>query len=91
MLLMAASTSHAEIEAGAKTAKSAGCAGCHGINGLATSPQYPNLAGQNAAYLASALKAYQDGTRSDPVMRAMVHRLSADEILDLADYYAGNE
>ena len=64
------------------------CAGCHGPNGISTNPLWPNLAGQHAAYTALQLKAYRDGTRSDPNMNALVSDLSDDEIDALAEYYA---
>lgn len=64
------------------------CAGCHGPNGISTNPLWPNLAGQHSAYTAVQLRAYRDGTRTDPNMNALVSNLSDDEIDALAEYYA---
>ncbi len=75
----------ADIAAG--KAKAAVCAGCHGAEGIATNPQYPNLAGQNAPYLVSAMKAYKDGGRNHPVMKAMVSGLSDEDMENIAAYY----
>ena len=57
-----------------KTA-SAACAGCHGQQGVSANPIWPSLAGQDARYLADALKAYKDGSRDNATMKAMSPRL----------------
>ena len=72
-------------------AKSAGCAGCHGANGKAISPNFPNLAGQNAPYLEQALKAYRSGQRTGGqagMMQGMAGPLSDTDISDLAAYFS---
>jgi DmsE family decaheme c-type cytochrome len=74
--------------AAGKTA-SATCAACHGEQGVSTNPAWPSLAGQDARYLASALKAYKDGSRSDATMKPFVASLDDKTINDIASYYAG--
>lgn len=77
--------------------KAANCAACHsagglygaGAPGVSGFPTWPNLAGQNADYLSSTLKAYQDGSRTHPVMSSIAKTLSNDDIDHLAAYYAG--
>ena len=69
-------------------AKSAVCAACHGANGHAVNPIWPNLAGQNEAYLAKQIKAFRDGTRKDPSMAPMVAGLSDTDADNLAAYFA---
>lgn len=72
-------------------AKSAVCATCHGADGIAIMPVYPNLAGQNAEYLASALKAYRDKQRQGgmaAIMQMQATNLSDEDIANLAAYYA---
>ncbi len=69
-------------------AKSATCAGCHGANGISNVPMYPNLAGQKEQYLVKQMKAFRDGTRTDPTMNAMAKPLSDADIDNLAAYYA---
>ena len=68
------------------------CMGCHGIPGWKTAfPEVytvPKLGGQNAAYLVSALKAYQSGERDFPTMRAIAQSLSEKDMQDIAAYYA---
>lgn len=76
----------ADPEAG--KAKTQVCAGCHGQDGIATNPAYPNLAGQNAQYLVAAMKAYKDGSRTNPIMKPMVEALSEADIENIAAYYA---
>lgn len=74
--------------------KSARCMACHGADGKAVAPLYPNLAGQQAPYLAQALQAYKSGGRSGgqaEVMKAFVAGLSDEDIDDLAAYYAGQK
>jgi DmsE family decaheme c-type cytochrome len=71
-----------------KTA-SATCAGCHGEQGVSSNPAWPSLAGQDARYLANALKAYKDGSRTDATMKGLVASLDERTINDIASYYAG--
>lgn len=66
----------------------AACANCHGAEGVSRNPSVPNLAGQQESYLIMQLRAFRDGSRSDPVMTPMVARLSDDHIEALAAYYS---
>ncbi len=49
------------------------CAGCHGEQGVSVSPAFPNLAGQDAQYLADALREFRDGSRKKEVACAACH------------------
>ncbi|EIC83077.1 cytochrome c [Serratia sp. M24T3] len=72
-------------------AKSASCAACHGATGKASNTLYPNLSGQNEAYLGLALHAYKDGGRTGGqagIMQAFTSGLSDQDISDLAAYYS---
>jgi cytochrome c553 len=75
-------------DAAAGKAKSATCAGCHGPAGISANPLWPNLAGQKDAYLAKQIKAFRDGTRTDPMMSPMAKPLSDDDIANLAAYFS---
>lgn len=89
--LSAVTTAAAAGDAEAGKAKSAVCASCHGADGIALMPTYPNLAGQNEAYLVSALKAYRSKERrggNAALMHAMAANLSDEDINNLAAYYA---
>lgn len=78
--------------ADAGKAKNAMCVGCHGIPGYKASfPSVysaPMIAGQNAKYIENALLAYQKGERKHPTMRSAAAQLSAQDMADLAAYYA---
>jgi cytochrome c553 len=81
----------AAADAAAGKAKAAVCAACHGANGIATIKTYPNLAGQNNAYLVSAMKAYKNKERNGgmaPIMQGQVAALSDADIANLAEYYS---
>lgn len=65
------------------------CVACHGQAGVSSNPEWPNLAGQHATYLASQITAFRDGTRSNPVMAPFVANLTDADISALAAYYSG--
>ncbi len=46
------------------------CIGCHGAQGNSGSSDFPNLAGQQAAYLVAQLKAFKEGRRKNSVCHA---------------------
>ena len=79
-------------DAAAGKAKAVVCAACHGADGKAVIPGYPNLAGQNEAYLVNALKAYKSGDRKPAgnaaVMAGQAAALSDDDIANLAAYFS---
>ena len=77
----------ADVDAG-KAKVQAVCAACHGANGVSVSDNIPNLAGQKAAYLELQLKALKDGTRKNPLMNAIAPQLGADDIANVAAYFA---
>ena len=72
-------------------ALSQSCMGCHGEFGISPFETNPNLAGQNAAYLEYALKAYRSGDRKAGmavIMRPNAANLSDQDIKDLAAYFS---
>jgi cytochrome c553 len=69
-------------------AAAASCAGCHGDQGVSASPATPSLAGQDAQYMAAALRAYKDGSRNDETMKAVAAPLDDNAMKNLAAYYA---
>jgi cytochrome c553 len=68
--------------------KSTTCAACHGAEGVSPSPEFPNLAGQYADYLETAMKHYKNGKRKNPIMSEQVKNLSTKDIMDLAAYFS---
>src|ERR1700704_1876688 len=77
----------ADIEAG-KAKVATVCAACHGPNGVSVSDTIPNLAAQRAGYLETQLKSLKDGSRKNPIMNAIATQLSADDIANVAAYFA---
>jgi cytochrome c553 len=84
----------ADIEAGKQLASTV-CAACHGTNGVSVSDGIPNLAAQRAGYIEARLKAFKDGTRQaegavgpTPSMAAMAPQLNAEDIANVAAYFA---
>jgi len=64
------------------------CALCHGPTGIATLPNAPNLAGQQAIYLSEQLKNYRSGKRQHDVMSVIAKPLTDAEIAQLAAWYS---
>ncbi len=85
-LLVAGPAQSGDIEAG-KT-KAAACAACHGADGNSVNPEWPNLAGQGAAYLAKQLSEFKSGVRKDPIMMGMAAPLSEQDMQDIAAYFS---
>jgi cytochrome c553 len=65
---------------------SAVCGGCHGPQGVSTDAATPSLAGQDARYLADAIKAYRK-TRKHEGMRHSIADLSDRDIENIAAFY----
>jgi cytochrome c553 len=65
------------------------CVECHGADGLKTANGAPYLAGQNANYLAAAMRAYAKGQRNHAPMQDIAKTLEEPKILALAELYAG--
>lgn len=89
VLLALAAGAHADPDAGKK--KAAPCVTCHGPDGNSASGEYPILAGQTARYIYLQLKDFKEGRRSNGLMAPFVAKLSRDDMLDLADYFAAQK
>ena len=77
----------ADIEAG-KAKVATVCAACHGATGVSVSDAIPNLAAQRAGYLEAQLKALKAGTRNSPIMNAIAAQLGAEDVANVAAYFA---
>jgi cytochrome c553 len=75
-----------DVEAGRTAAQA--CASCHGADGNTERADMPTLAGQDALYLATSLKAYRQGQRDHDQMVTASTELSDAEIDTLAAFYA---
>jgi cytochrome c553 len=78
------STAAGEESAG--QAAAAACAGCHGAAGVGAGSA-PGLAGQDAQYFATAMRAYRDGTRTDAMMKGPAAAVTEAQVAELAAYY----
>lgn len=87
LLAFAPAALAADLEAG-KAKVATVCAACHGANGVSVSDTIPNLAAQRAGYLETQLKALKDSSRKNPVMNAIATQLSAEEIANVAAFFA---
>ncbi|WP_342805111.1 c-type cytochrome [Alteromonas sp. M12] len=64
------------------------CAACHGENGLATTNEWPNLAGQKQGYLLAQLKAFKEGSRENVLMTGLLTNISDQDLTKIAQYYS---
>lgn len=65
------------------------CMGCHGIENYANVyPSYrvPMLGGQHPEYIIAALKAYKNGERSHPTMKAQAAQMTDADMADIAAF-----
>lgn len=78
-----------DVDAGRTAAQA--CSICHGADGNVTAADTPTLAGQDAVYLANAMKAYAAGQRDYAQMVTATAELSDAEIDAMAAFYAAQE
>ena len=68
------------------------CIHCHGPKNSPRNDRYPAIAGQYSAYLKQQLELFSSekrgGTAYAHIMHIAAHRLTPDQIQDLANYYA---
>lgn len=73
-------------------ALSAVCAACHGADGNSVNPDWPKIAGQGEAYLVKQINDFRNDKRAEATMTPMAKGIaSADDVLHLAAYYAGQK
>ena len=95
-LFIAGNSQAADLKGNPKAGKTLAytCTGCHGIAEYKNAyPSYhvPKIAGQNEAYIVTALKAYAKGERNHPTMGAQAKSFSAQEIADIAAYISAQK
>jgi len=75
---------------GAKLYAERTCLACHGKDAKTPLlPDYPRLAGQNAAYIEKQMTDIKSGARANgnsAAMRGVMELVSADDIREIADY-----
>jgi len=75
-----------DVEGGRSAAQA--CSGCHGADGNVTAADMPTLAGQDASYLATSLRAYAEGQRDHAQMVTASAELGDADIEAIASFYA---
>ena len=88
MLLSSLATPAFAGDAAAGTQKSAACGACHGATGSSINPEWPNLAGQQEAYIAAQLALFKQGARDNPLMMPIAALLSDQDMQDLGAHFA---
>ncbi|MCK5188841.1 MAG: cytochrome c [Methylococcales bacterium] len=63
------------------------CWSCHGDNGEGAG-SYPRIASQHSQYTVQELKNFRNGSRKNPVMKAIISELSLDDMEALGAYLA---
>lgn len=78
-----------DAAAGKKLAETV-CVGCHGVDGNSPAETFPNIAGQNASYIAKQLANFKTKERPDPtqMMTGIVAALSEADMKNVAAHYA---
>ncbi|QJF52595.1 c-type cytochrome [Roseobacter ponti] len=77
-----------DADAGRKIANM--CRTCHGIDGYAQIPIAPHIGGEPKEYLENQLMAFKTGTREHEMMSVVTAGLSAQQISDVAAWYAAH-
>jgi cytochrome c553 len=69
-------------------AKAQVCVACHGADGNSSNPVWPKLAGQNAPYIVSQLKAFETGARDNPSMPPSIIPDAESDLEEIAAFFA---
>lgn len=81
-----------DVAVGESTYSAKGCMGCHGPAGNSPNPaMFPKTAGMEESYLATQLKAFRSGERSNPMMSPMASGLTDEEIANLSAFLAAQK
>lgn len=64
------------------------CRTCHGLDGYAQVPIAPHIGGEPQSYLEAQLMAFKTGARENEMMSVVAPSLSAQQIADVAAWYA---
>lgn len=81
----------AQGDAAAGAQKAAVCGACHGVDGNSANPEWPNLAGQHAGYIAAQLALFKEGVRDNSLMMPNAMLLNEQDMADLGAYYAAQQ
>lgn len=88
LLISITANTYAAGDPAAGQKESAVCQGCHGTDGNSYAPNFPNLASQNATYLAKQIHNFQSGKRKNETMNAMAAGLTQKQIEDITAFFS---
>lgn len=88
LILAGAPAFAADLTNGRKIANM--CRTCHGVDGMAQIPIAPHIGGEPKEYLEAQLLAYKNGTREHEMMTIVADGLSAEQVADVAAWYASH-
>jgi len=92
-MILAIGAGQAIAADGATLYKQKTCIACHGPDGgKPLLPDYPKLAGQNAAYILRQMQDIKSGARSNgnsAAMKGIMHLVNDEEMQTIADWLAG--
>lgn len=86
-IVLAATAGRASDHARAQEIVQGKCFICHGADGESSSPVFPRLAGQHAAYVERQLADYKSGKRVSSTMRPMVEDLGPADFKALGAFF----
>ena len=91
LILLSLSTARAD-DALRIRSLAANCAACHGTDGHAVEGSLiPGLAGMPIVYFTAQMKAFQSGARQGTLMPQLAKGYSAEQIAQLAAYFAAQK
>lgn len=64
------------------------CSQCHGVDGNSKSPEIPNLAEQNPAYIVEQVEHFKTGVRKNFVMSGLAKDLGFEDKINIAIYFS---
>lgn len=84
-------TAQAAGDPAAGQAKAVVCGACHGVDGNSALANFPKLAGQGERYLLKQMQDIRSGARPVVEMTGMLEPLSAQDMADVAAYFASQK
>ena len=86
ILISGAASAQGLVDGAAEAGKAKAiiCCACHGPDGNSVNPVWPSIAGQHPTYIVNQLRAFKDGTRTEPLMLGQAMLLSDEDMRNLA-------
>lgn len=88
-LMLAGAAVAEDLEEGRRLAGM--CRTCHGLDGYAAIPIAPHIGGEPVEYLEAQLMAFKTGAREHEMMSVVASGMSAQQIADVAAWYASHQ